>query len=198
MSSSRFSFMTPTDLTSRPDMPMASAFVFWRLCDDVVDGLLDAEVEDGVAVVGEDDVDEVFADVVDVALDGGEDDLALGLALDLLHELFEVGDGGLHGLGGLEDEGELHLAGAEEFADDFHAVEEDVVDDFEGRVFLAGFVEVVDQVALLAVDDVVLELFFEREAVVVGWRCGGRGLCAVSGKRWTKWVRGSKPSRRRS
>jgi hypothetical protein len=35
--------------------------------DDVGDRLLDAEVDHGVAVVGEDDVDEVLADVVHVA-----------------------------------------------------------------------------------------------------------------------------------
>jgi hypothetical protein len=50
-------------------------------------------------------------------------------------------DGGLHRLGGLEDERELHLAGAEQLADDLHAVEEDVVDDVEGRVGLQRLVE---------------------------------------------------------
>ena len=41
------------------------------------DRLLDAEVDDVVAVVGQDDVDEVLADVVDVAADGGQHDGAL-------------------------------------------------------------------------------------------------------------------------
>ena len=36
--------------------------------EDRADRLLDAEIDDPVAVVGEDDVDEVLADVVDVAL----------------------------------------------------------------------------------------------------------------------------------
>ena len=43
------------------------------------DRLLDAEVDDVVAVVGQDDVDEVLADVVDVAADGGQHDRALAL-----------------------------------------------------------------------------------------------------------------------
>ena len=45
----------------------------------VDDRLLDAEVDDRVAVVGQDDVDEVLADVVDVALDRGQHDRALAL-----------------------------------------------------------------------------------------------------------------------
>ena len=98
--------------------------------EDRGDRLLDAEVDDRVAVVGQDDVDEVLADVVDVALDGGQDDLALALlALDLLHVRLEVGDGGLHDLGALQHERQLHLAGAEELADDLHPAEQHVVDD---------------------------------------------------------------------
>ena len=45
----------------------------------------DTHVDDLVVVAGEHDADDVLADVVDVALDGGEDDLALGLD-DLLPE----------------------------------------------------------------------------------------------------------------
>ena len=52
--------------------------------DDFADRDLFAEVVDGVAVVGEDGVDEVLADVVDVAEDGGEDDGAFGDAFLLL------------------------------------------------------------------------------------------------------------------
>ena len=77
LSTSRLSRITTVDLTSRPDMPMASALCSLPGVDDVVDRLLDAEVVDRVAVVGEDDVDEVLADVVDVALDGGQHDRAL-------------------------------------------------------------------------------------------------------------------------
>ncbi len=137
-------------------------FLFLRGFEDVGDRLLDAEVEDGVAVVGEDDVDEVFADVMDVSFDGREDDSAFARAFDFFHEGFEMCDGGLHRLGGLEDEGELHLAGAEEFADDFHSLEEEVVDDLERGVGLARFFQVLDEVAFFAVDDVALEFFFDR------------------------------------
>ena len=45
--------------------------------EDVGDRLLDADVDDLVAVVGQDDVDEVLADVVHVALDRRQHDAAL-------------------------------------------------------------------------------------------------------------------------
>ena len=133
------------DFTSSPLMPMASASLLLELGDHRVDRLLDAEVVDLVAVVREDDVHEVLADVVDVALHRGEDDLALLGPLHLLHELFEVGDRRLHHLGRLQHERQLHLPAAEQVADDLHAVEQDLVDDVERRVALAGRVEVGDQ-----------------------------------------------------
>ena len=40
---------------------------------DVVDVLFDSDVDDLVAVVGEDDVDKVLPNVVDVTTDGGQD-----------------------------------------------------------------------------------------------------------------------------
>ena len=69
--------MMSVHFTSRPLMPMASASTSFDLLDHLGDRHLDAEVVHLVAVVGEDDVDEVLADVVDVALDGGEHDPAL-------------------------------------------------------------------------------------------------------------------------
>ena len=88
--------------------------------EDGVHGLLDAEVDDGVAVVAQDDVDEVLADVVHVALDRGEHDRALAAVVGLLHVRLEVGDGGLHHLGGLQHERQLHLTRPEQLADGLH------------------------------------------------------------------------------
>jgi hypothetical protein len=72
-----------------------------------------------VAVVGQDDVHEVFADVVDIALDRRDDDRALRLALGLLHESLQVRHRHLHDLGALEHERQLHLARAEEIPTTF-------------------------------------------------------------------------------
>ena len=136
LSSSRFSFMITVDFTSRPDMPMTSARCSCGGVQDRGDRLLDAEVDDVVAVVGQDDVDEVLADVVDVAADGGQHDGALALVVGLLHVRLQVGHRGLHDLGGLQHERQLHLAGAEQLADDLHAVQQGVVDDVEGGAVL--------------------------------------------------------------
>jgi hypothetical protein len=136
--------------------------------EDRVERLLDAEVDDRVAVVAEDDVDEVLADVVDVALDGGEHHAALARAGGARQVGLEVADGRLHGLGGLEHERELHLAGAEQLADDAHAVEQDVVDDVEGGVGLQGLVEEGLDADLVAVDDAAFDLLGEREDGLLG------------------------------
>ena len=76
-SSSRLSRMMSVDFTSSPLMPMASALTSSAFSIIVGDRHLDADVVHLVAVVREDDVDEVLADVVDVALHGGEHDAAL-------------------------------------------------------------------------------------------------------------------------
>ena len=115
--------------TSRPLMPIASAVDLLRLVDEVLQRRLDPDVVDLVAVVREDDVDEVLADVVDVALDRADHDDALAAGVVLLHVRLEVGDRGLHRLRALQHERQLHLAAAEEVADDLHALEQHVVDD---------------------------------------------------------------------
>ena len=103
--------------------------------EDGGDRLLDADVDDLVAVVGQDDVDEVLADVVHVALDGGQHDAALAaVVVGLLHVRFEVGHRGLHHLGGLQHERQLHLAGAEQLADGLHARQQVLVDDGQRRL----------------------------------------------------------------
>ena len=93
--------MITVDFTSSPDMPIASARCSSARRQDRRDRLLDAQVDHGVAVVGQDDVHEVLADVVHVALDRGEHDRALALPLGLLHVRLEVRDRRLHHLGRL-------------------------------------------------------------------------------------------------
>ena len=119
--------------------------------------LLDAEVDHLVAVVGQDDVDEVLADVVHVALDRGQHDAALDLALDAVHVRLQVGHRGLHHLGRLEHERQLHLTGAEQLADGLHAVEQHVVDDLQGRALRQRLLEIGLQALALTVHDAALE-----------------------------------------
>ncbi len=79
--------------------------VFFDRGQHLIDAHLDAEVDDFVAIVGEDDVDQVLANVVHVALDGREHHASTSTLVALFHERFEVGNSGLHGLGALEHEG---------------------------------------------------------------------------------------------
>jgi len=71
---------------------MASGWLLAIGLDQVFGRHFDAEIDDVEAVVRENDLDEVLADVMHVALDGGEQDLALRRVGFLLHELFEVRD----------------------------------------------------------------------------------------------------------
>jgi hypothetical protein len=84
--------------------------------DDVAIGCL-MPMLTRVAVVGEDDVDQVLADVVHIALNRGEHDRALAAAgIDLGHVRLEVRDRHLHHLGALQHERQLHLPAAEQLA----------------------------------------------------------------------------------
>ena len=69
------------DFTSKPDSPIASGPMLAERLDQFLGRHLDAEIDDAVAVVAENDLDQVLADVVDVALDGREHNLAAWLAL---------------------------------------------------------------------------------------------------------------------
>ena len=132
----------------------------------------DTEVGDLVVVTSEDDTDDVFADVVNIAFDGRDEKFSLGAGgfaggggagFFGFHERREVGDGALHHAGGFDDLREKHFAGAEEVADDAHAVHERALDDVEwARVFLAAFLSVGIDELVDAFDEGVREPGFDR------------------------------------
>ena len=62
----------------RPLRPTSVGLLVHRRLQNAVCRHHDAEVDDVVAVAAEHDTDDVLADVVDVALDGREHDVALG------------------------------------------------------------------------------------------------------------------------
>ena len=79
------------------------------------------------------------------------------------HEGREVGDGFLHHAGGLDDLRQEHLAGAEEIADDAHAVHQRAFDDEQRAAeFDAGFFGVDLDVGVDALDQGVREALFDR------------------------------------
>ena len=125
---------------------------------------LDAEIDDVIAVIFQNDFDQILADVVHVAFDGGENDLAALGGVGLLHELLEVTDGGFHGFRRLQHLGDDQFVVVEEAADFGHAGHQRAVDDIERRgAFGALAVEVGDQAVAGAFDDVVGEALVERE-----------------------------------
>ena len=148
-------------------------FVLDRGLDDRVDRDLLAEVDHRVAVVGEDRVDQRLADVVDVAEDGRDHDLALGVALDPVEVVLQVGDGALHHFGRLQDEGQDQFAGAEFVADLLHRRQQHFVQRRDGADLLDRFVDPVLDAFLLAAQDVPVERFLGGHP---GGRVGGLGL----------------------
>ena len=128
--------------------------------DDVVNRLLDTNIHDVIAVVRQDDVDKVLANVVHVTSHGREHNLALARCLTLFHVWFEKRNRGLHHLGRLQDERELHFTFAKPFAHDLHARKQVVVDDAKsGHALGAPEVEVVFEPLQLTVDDASRQTF---------------------------------------
>ena len=116
---------------------MASGLMLAPRFDQRIGRNLDAEVDDAIAVVGENDLDQVLADVVNVALHGCEHNLAARCGVGLLHELFEMIDGGLHGFGRLQHFGHDQLVSVEQAADFGHPCHQWAVDNVERvRAFL--------------------------------------------------------------
>ena len=125
--------------------------------EDLVRRRHHAEVDDVVIVALKHDADDVLADIVHIALDGGEHDLAVrrGVAaavLLLIHVGHEIGDGLFHHPRRLHHLGQKHPARAEQVADHVHAVHQRPFDHGErtrrvaARFLDIGFDEVGDAV----------------------------------------------------
>ena len=140
------------------------------LVDDHLDRHLPPEVERRVAVVGEDRVDEALADVVHVAEDGRQHDLALRLALLLVEVALQLRHGPLHHLGRLQHERQDQLAAAEPVADVLHGRQQHLVEQVDGLVVLAraarveGLVDVVLDALLDAVQDLLVDALVDARA----------------------------------
>ena len=127
---------------------------------------LDPQVDDVEPVVAEDDLDEVLADVVDVTLHSGEEDLPLRGARGFLHELLQVGDPGFHHLGRLQHLGHDQFVVAEEPANLVHASHQGAVDDLQRRRALGALgLEIGDQPLLCSLHDVAREPLVQWESV---------------------------------
>ena len=126
-----------------------------------------AEVVDLVVVAAQHDPDDVLADVVNVALDRREHQLAAHLLaprrlLFRFHERLEVGDGAFHRARALHDLRQEHLARAEQVTDHLHAIHQRPFDHHQRPgVFLARLLCVGLDVRDLAMQDGVCEAVFD-------------------------------------
>ena len=125
--------------------------------------MLDAEIYYLVTIVGEDDVNEVLADVVYISLYGSQHHRAFVHALKTVHERLQKFHSRLHRFRRLKNERELHLAAAEKVSDRFHSIEKNVVDDLERGVFFESSLECILEPDLFAVDDVPFKFLFDRK-----------------------------------
>ena len=147
--------------------------VFLSGAQNFVDRLLDAEVYRLEAVVAENNVDQVLADVVNIALHGGQHNGALARLLRAFHVRFEVRDCGFHHFRALQHERKLHLSGGEQFAHGAHAGKQCVVDDLECGTIVECKVEVVGETLTFAIDDSSFESLKQRK----GGEFLGTGCC---------------------
>ena len=102
--------------------------------DDGRDRHLTAQVVHGVAVVLEDGAHQVLADVVYVAVHGGQHHGALGVALHLVEELLQVGHALLHHLGALQHVRQDELPAAKAVANFLHGRQQHRVEQLNRRV----------------------------------------------------------------
>src|SRR5438552_18448536 len=99
--------------------------------DELVRRNFYSKIHDPVTVIAENDFDQVFADIMHIALNGRENDFAASGGVRLFHELLEVVYGSFHGLGGLENFGHDQLVVVEEPADFSHTRHQRTVNDVE-------------------------------------------------------------------
>ena len=133
--------------------------------NDRITALLDPEVDHLITIVGEDDVHQIFADVVHIAFDGGNQKLAFtqAFALFFFHVWLEMSDSRLHRFGALQHKRKLHLTTAEQLTDNLHAIQQEGIDDLQRWIGLKRVIEGWFQTDALAIDDVLLEPLFDRQ-----------------------------------
>ncbi len=129
---------------------------------------LDTQIDHLIAVVGENDLHQVFADIMHVALHGRQNDLAArracALPAALLHELLQMIHRGLHGLRRLQHFRHDQLVVIEQPPYFAHAHHQRSVDDVERRrAFSQLQFQSRDQAVLGPFDDVVGQPLVERQ-----------------------------------
>ena len=138
--------------------------------NDGFTALLDAEVDHLIAIIGEDNINKILANIVHIAFHRSNQKLpfARALTFDLFHVRLQLGHGRLHGFGTLEHKGQLHLPRAKQIAHHLHPIQQEGVDDVQGCVALKSLIQSGLQADPLPVDDVLLEALFNWQ-IGQGW-----------------------------
>lgn len=132
-----------------------------------------AEVDYLEVVAGENDGDDVFPDVVHIALDCGYNEFSpfRGFSIAgifLLDEWLQYTHCLLHGAGALDDLGKEHFPVAEKLSHPVHAVHEGLLDDGECRAVLTdGLCEVGFEVCRYAFDESLFQSVGDRLPMTV-------------------------------
>ena len=100
-----------------------------RSINNLINCLLDSNIHHLVTIVGENDVNEVLANIVDIAFYCCQKHSAATSITGLLHVRLEVGNRRLHHFSALQNKGKLHLAFTEEFSYYLHTFEQVIVND---------------------------------------------------------------------
>src|SRR5450432_2536368 len=107
--------------------------VLLRGFNDRVTRLLDAEIDHPISIVGKNNVNQVLANVVDVALYRGNHYRALlRIASLLLHFRLKISDRLFHYARGVEHRRQLHLARTKKIADRLHTIKQIGIDELKG------------------------------------------------------------------
>ncbi len=142
-----------------PDKPDDIDPVFTGGVENFLARLHDAEIDHVEPVALQNHTDDILADIVDIALDRGHQDFAIGLRRGIerlfrFHVGHQVGHGFLHDPRRFHYLGQEHLASAEQVTDDIHAVHERAFNNIQRaldrlpgffRVEFDEFVDTLDQ-----------------------------------------------------
>ena len=139
--------------------------MFLLRLDDRIYRLLDAEIDNFITIVSQNNIDKVLTYVMNVTFNSGNQELCFsgGFTFCFLHEWLEISHSALHGLGTLKHEGKLHLPGAEQLTNHFHSIEQERIDYLQWFVLTQTFLERRFKADPLAINDVLLETFLHRK-----------------------------------
>ena len=138
--------------------------MFFDCCNQHVGRNFDAKVNHLVAVVAQNYLHQVLANVMDIAFHGGQDNLALNGRACLLHVWFKVRYRKLHGLSRLQNLGHDQFVGVELAANFGHAFHQRSVDDLKRGPPGEGFVQVFGQPLFGAFNDAESQALIQRQA----------------------------------